>query len=242
MLKIFKLTLLLFIFCLAGCGGGTIGTGNHERVYTISGTVTDAEGKPLEGIEVSTETSPDSSVTDNQGRFQLVSEKTEADEIIFSLKGSSFYAEAILNIPDSEENEIPVTIKVNQITGIVISVSIKSQQPEQNPSQNETASQTYLGRFTGSSGKGISAVKVTEIKSRKSAISQKDGRFSIKTSDSFGKVKFNVRYKGLSGSFSLNNVPKNVKLEFTIRLSIEEALIDPDSGETKRVLNLEVIK
>ena len=107
MLKITRSISRLFIFvavflvCLigsiAGCGGGSAGTGTGEQLY--SGTISNTQGSPVPHATVTIEETGDSAQTDPNGEFTIVSEPdlTNVTLLVETAKGTTKVPVAFLD-------------------------------------------------------------------------------------------------------------------------------------------------
>lgn len=99
---------------LVGCGGGTDGSG----LKTYEGNVSSKEGRVLSGVNVTIETTGESSVTNSNGQFVIKSDAYGA-EVPFILESSEFENRFILKDITESSARITMDISVDTATDII---------------------------------------------------------------------------------------------------------------------------
>jgi hypothetical protein len=115
---------------IAGCGGGTAGTGTGER--SIEGQVLTADQRPLEGATVTVIETGDSSVTDAAGNFTISSPAEESvvdlsidkgDDVHVTVgvdAGSDPAAAVHVSVTVSPASPHPVSVEALQVTAKIV--------------------------------------------------------------------------------------------------------------------------
>lgn len=110
-IKVFILSIIILFIC--ACGGGSAGTGTT----TVSGQVRDLQDQPINGVTVTIINTGDSSITNNNGEFSiLTSAKDDLQLELNSQNGSD-----VINISNTEGfvSEIQVDVKLDPQSGKV---------------------------------------------------------------------------------------------------------------------------
>lgn len=129
---------------LASCaGGGTIGT-SQTRPARLSGSIASTQGEPLAGVVVTVLESGETTISNANGEFELVSE-LEPDEFnvvtpSLLFQGESF--ESVLEVGPIKENEpgVSISVEVDTILGEiqVLSLKIEGRDPVPTPTPVST--------------------------------------------------------------------------------------------------------
>lgn len=249
-LKILFLTVLI-LGIASGCGGGTIGTGPQGDDTTVSGRLLNTAGDYLANVEVTAADSNASTITDSEGRFELVAPVVDG-QVYLTFSSTKFTVEASIGDIPAGTRQIEARIEVDEVRGIVSSVVLESvDTPTPIPTQttgdsyknDSKISQSYYGKVQNALSEPLDGVTIEIKKAKVRAKSNNLGKFSLRTTNVSGNVKFSVSYRDLNGSFSIKGVPtdKDVRINFTLKLSIEEAGIDPGTGEPKQILHAQLI-
>ncbi len=118
-----KYILLLLILLLSNCGGGTSGSGLH----TYEGKIDSTEGNSLSGVNITIESTGDSTTTNDNGEF-LIESEASGEEVPFLLKSPTFENRFILkDIPeDSSRITFDITVDTKSDTVQVNNVRVKA--------------------------------------------------------------------------------------------------------------------
>jgi len=114
---------LCAVFFLAGCGGGTSGSG----VKSYEGTVTTKEGLEMSGVSVTIESTGDSSTTDASGKFAIQSD-AYGPEVPLLFESPVFQNRFVLrNVPvDSARITMDVTVDTKTDTIEVNNIGLRA--------------------------------------------------------------------------------------------------------------------
>jgi hypothetical protein len=119
-LKAMSLMFLLFCFALAGCGGGTTGTGLKR--LELEGRVFDQAGSPIADATVHDEVSGESTRTDQKGAFKLSIPKQDSLIIVNGVdkQGEEFELQLVLapDLPTADPSLGDVSATADVATGI----------------------------------------------------------------------------------------------------------------------------
>lgn len=114
-MRIIRFISILFLIALFnGCGGGTSGSG----LKTYEGNIETTDGRALAGVNITIETTGDSSVTDNSGGFTIKSD-AHGHEVPFLLESTEFQNHFILKDIPEDSSRITLTVTVNTRTDTI---------------------------------------------------------------------------------------------------------------------------
>jgi hypothetical protein len=231
---------ILTLLSIVGCGGGTISTGSNSGSVEVKGIIQNSSKQIIKGAEITDLVTGVSVISNREGLFELKA-NLEDDGVNLLVKHKDVEGQIKVQVPEASQNEILLEITVDKISGAVVAVIVDSLETH-NPNKGDEISQTFKATITSTRDMPLKDVKLSIPSARVSAKTNSNGKCSINTQNSTGKVKFSVVYKGVKGSFSLKNIPDNKKvtLNFHLKLSIDEGEIDPITGKPKKTLNIEV--
>lgn len=101
---------LIFVGVFIGCGGGTSGSG----LNAYEGRVQTEDGKALEGVSITVEQTGDSTTSDKNGDFLILSDAS-GDEVAILAETSSFSHRVLVRNVLDEDSRIRVNITVDSI-------------------------------------------------------------------------------------------------------------------------------
>ena len=230
--------LLIFFLFLAGCGGGTVGSGDVET--KIIGTLVNTEGKPIKAAVVTDSESGESTTTDAAGKFVLDATPVKGSVSMIIEKESLSLVAEIKKI-ESEALEVNVAITIDEVSGIVDSVTILTSSGEEPTPPNQLNLQMVNAEVRGSNNKTISGVVLSIANEDYSRASNTKGKVTLTRRSNSSSMRINVKYKNLSGSFNLSGLPtdRDSTIECVISLAIVSSQPDPGSPD-KPTLELTV--
>ncbi len=127
--KLSAIILLLITFLLISCaGGGTSGTG-VAAARTLSGTVTQSEGEPVENAVVTIEETGESDLTDENGQFEIGTDLV-TDSYNIQIEGEDLNTTVSVDTVSEETQNVQVDIgldnsnSISSISSIQISAKI----------------------------------------------------------------------------------------------------------------------
>jgi|GEM_PF-5147555 len=252
---IMMLSAIVTALALAGCGGGTTGTG-EPGTPRIQGVLIEPDGSPIAEAQVVISQSGDSATTDSEGRFEIVTSLSGPRATLMVQRGSTVAAVDIEGIP-AGESIVKVVLELNQQTGVIILAAVNitpvgSPTPAQGPPAN-TATPSPTGTADGDSsgqkpGTGRSIFQGTAwlsngqpawgaliriVRTGVQAPTNQNGFFRINTPSVSGAVRIAVRYGNFQGYVTVPNVPRQdvvVTMQIILALPLGAPTLPPTPG------------
>ena len=240
----FFLTLSLCL--IAGCGGGTTGTGDTDgiRVY---GSVLNSDGTPRPEAQVTYLATGKSARTDAEGRFEMTTPLGSTNPQLLIETGGIEKVVDLGTVP-ADAAGIAALVSVDEVAGIISLVSVEiegaaaaaapapkasstdSNQPQQHASDSAAATWQVVGNTVNGSGAPVAGVQLVFNPGGARAVSAADGAFRVNMSAGGEVLRVAVEYDGMHGSTSISGIPQGRSLTIRMRivLAADPAQVDPN--------------
>lgn len=230
---------------LTGCGGGTTGTGDTERVQ-LKGQLLSETGTPLEDVRVTLLETGDSVVSNESGNFSLplpikgsefslLLEKNGAEttasftdetatselrvEIVLGSNGTSISVISARVVNESDQqDEIPAGEGDDNVS----TTPTPNETPTDNDSMDRSPGTTRLkGKVLYSDGIPAEGVLIRVRGTTDSDTTNRRGEFSVITVTSNTQVRLEVQLNRSKALVDIRNIPSgNSTIELVLKLSI----------------------
>lgn len=120
-----QLTFCLLLGALPACGGGSSATGSYGDGTLIKGVLQSATGEPLSDVVVTVEDTMEMTVTDENGEFELETEKPVSEEVTITFNSDEIDASITVEIVAPAVAELQVELAYDATANKVEAVRIE---------------------------------------------------------------------------------------------------------------------
>ncbi len=115
-----QLALLIFILTMAGCGGGSEGTGS---LNTLSGVVSSVQSQPVAGALITVAETGQTTVTDSEGKFTIET-PSEISDVTLAVSADSVDGNVVVNNLPQDPSQVSLEIQVDPTTNSVEAIQV----------------------------------------------------------------------------------------------------------------------
>lgn len=237
--RIFSYLLLLAVFLFTGCGGGTVGTDDGASLR-LSGTIVDGAGKTVSNALVIVEATGDEDLTDEQGHFEIISDKVEESRLridaSISQQEVSLTSSVLRFNQSSDSYTFEIVVSVEQGLVTVEDLDVTPVVPTTTPSARETPAsiRPAFSRLSGivrdQFGKDIRGVRITIEGARTSTITNQGGSFELPFQSDRDRLGLLFEYQKRRARISLKGLPAEPSV---VRLKLTLVVLDKNEIEAQ---------